>query len=52
MSSLPLLSIVTFLPLLGAALIFVVAGKPADTAGNARWIASSDWLHWRSSSWT
>ena len=39
MSSLPLLSLVTFLPLVGVAFIFVLRGEEAAVARNARWIA-------------
>jgi NADH-quinone oxidoreductase subunit M len=39
MSSWPLLSLVTFLPILGVALIFVLHGEEAVVARNARWIA-------------
>lgn len=35
----PLLSTVTFLPLLGAGLILILRGDNAAIAGNARWIA-------------
>jgi NADH-quinone oxidoreductase subunit M len=39
MSHWPLLSIVTFLPILGVALILILRGDEAATARNARWIA-------------
>jgi len=39
MSSWPLLSLVTFLPLVGVALILILRGDDATTARNARWIA-------------
>ena len=39
MSHWPLLSIVTFLPILGVALILILRGDDAATARNARWIA-------------
>src|SRR5205807_2051713 len=39
MSSVPLLSLVTFLPLLGALLIVAVRGDDAAATRNARWIA-------------
>src|SRR6185369_11556722 len=39
MSSWPILSLVTFLPLLGAAIIFFLNGNPAHVARNARWAA-------------
>jgi len=39
MSSWPILSIVTFLPLVGSALIFVLRGEPAAVARNARYLA-------------
>jgi NADH-quinone oxidoreductase subunit M len=39
MSSWPLLSLVTFLPILGAALILILRGDEATVARNARWIA-------------
>ncbi|HUZ75093.1 MAG TPA: NADH-quinone oxidoreductase subunit M [Stellaceae bacterium] len=39
MSSWPLLSLVTFLPLLGVLAILVLRGDEADVARNARWIA-------------
>jgi len=39
MSGLPLLSLVTFLPLVGAGLILIVTGRAEDTARNARYIA-------------
>jgi NADH-quinone oxidoreductase subunit M len=38
-SSWPLLSLVTFLPILGVALILILRGDDAATARNARWIA-------------
>ena len=39
MSSWPILSLVTFLPLVGSALIFVLRGEPAAVARNARYLA-------------
>ncbi len=39
MSSWPLLSLVTFLPIVGVALILILRGDEAATARNARWIA-------------
>ncbi|MGH6982329.1 MAG: NADH-quinone oxidoreductase subunit M, partial [Stellaceae bacterium] len=39
MSHWPLLSLVTFLPIVGVALILIVRGDDAATARNARWIA-------------
>jgi NADH-quinone oxidoreductase subunit M len=39
MSHWPLLSLVTFLPILGVALILILRGDDAATARNARWIA-------------
>jgi NADH-quinone oxidoreductase subunit M len=39
MSSWPLLSLVTFLPLVGVALILILRGDEAATTRNARWIA-------------
>ncbi|HEY5208865.1 MAG TPA: NADH-quinone oxidoreductase subunit M [Stellaceae bacterium] len=39
MSSWPLLSLVTFLPILGCALILILRGEEAAVARNARWIA-------------
>jgi NADH-quinone oxidoreductase subunit M len=39
MSSLPLLSLVTFIPLLGALWLLVLRGDEAAVARNARWIA-------------
>jgi NADH-quinone oxidoreductase subunit M len=39
MAGWPLLSLVTFLPLLGVAFIMVLRGAEADIARNARWIA-------------
>jgi NADH-quinone oxidoreductase subunit M len=39
MSNWPLLSLVTFLPLLGVALILILRGDEAATTRNARWIA-------------
>ncbi len=39
MASWPLLSMVTFLPLLGALAILLLRGAEADVARNARWIA-------------
>jgi NADH-quinone oxidoreductase subunit M len=39
MSSWPLLSLVTFLPILGVALILILRGDDEATARNARWIA-------------
>jgi NADH-quinone oxidoreductase subunit M len=39
MSSWPLLSLVTFLPLLGVALILILRGEAEAVARNARWIA-------------
>jgi len=35
MSSWPILSLVTFLPLVGSALIFLLRGEPAAVARNA-----------------
>jgi len=39
MSSWPILSLVTFLPLVGSALILVLRGEPAAVARNARYLA-------------
>jgi len=39
MGGLPILSTVTFLPTLGAVLIFLVRGEPEVVARNARWTA-------------
>jgi NADH-quinone oxidoreductase subunit M len=39
MSSFPILSLTTFLPLLGAAFILILRGTPEIVARNARWIA-------------
>ena len=39
MSNLPLLSIVTFLPLVGAAFIFFIRGEPEVVAQNSRAVA-------------
>jgi NADH-quinone oxidoreductase subunit M len=39
MSSWPILSLLTFLPLVGAAFIFVVRGDEEAVARNARWVA-------------
>jgi NADH-quinone oxidoreductase subunit M len=39
MSSFPILSLTTFLPLLGAAFILILRGAPDVVARNARWIA-------------
>jgi NADH-quinone oxidoreductase subunit M len=39
MSSFPILSLTTFLPLLGAAFILILRGAPEVVARNARWIA-------------
>ena len=39
MQDIPILSVVTFLPLVGAFLVLVIRGKEADVARNARWVA-------------
>ncbi|MGF1624485.1 MAG: NADH-quinone oxidoreductase subunit M [Alphaproteobacteria bacterium] len=39
MEGVPLLTIITFLPLVGALFILMVRGEPADVAKNARWTA-------------
>jgi NADH-quinone oxidoreductase subunit M len=39
MTSWPILSLVTFLPLVGSALIFMLRGEPAAVARNARYLA-------------
>ncbi|MBV8799299.1 MAG: NADH-quinone oxidoreductase subunit M [Alphaproteobacteria bacterium] len=39
MSHLPILSIITFLPVLGAFVILLSRGEPARTANTARWVA-------------
>jgi NADH-quinone oxidoreductase subunit M len=39
MENWPLLSLVTFLPLIGVAAILILRGEAADVARNARWIA-------------
>jgi len=39
MSQFPLLSLVTFLPLVGAAFILFARGEPESVARNARWVA-------------
>ncbi|TVR98309.1 MAG: NADH-quinone oxidoreductase subunit M [Rhodospirillales bacterium] len=39
MSDLPILSLITFLPLAGAAFILMIRGEPQVVARNARWVA-------------
>ena len=39
MSDWPILSIVTFLPLVGAALLLLINGEEATVARNSRWVA-------------
>ncbi|MBT6118354.1 MAG: NADH-quinone oxidoreductase subunit M [Rhodospirillaceae bacterium] len=39
MQDIPILSVVTFLPLVGALLVLVIRGEEADVARNARWVA-------------
>jgi NADH-quinone oxidoreductase subunit M len=39
MQDIPILSVVTFLPLIGALLVLVIRGEEADVARNARWVA-------------
>ena len=39
MSNLPILSLITFLPLVGSAFILTIRGDDAVVAGNARWVA-------------
>src|SRR5262249_6072476 len=39
MTGFPLLSVITFLPLVGALLLLVINGEPALVARNARWVA-------------